>query len=161
MTTSYSSKLRLALQGTGDNSSTWGDIANQQVFQLLEDSVTGLVSVSTNGGSTTLTTNNGSTDQARMALLLVNGVLSVNATIVAPSLSKWYMVQNNTSGGFAVNLQAAGGAGFNVPQDTRPYLVISTGASVWGAGAAFAINSSVAVSTSASNNRFSPALAVG
>jgi hypothetical protein len=161
MTSTYTSKLRLNLQGTGDNANSWGDIANTQVFQLLEDAITGAVSVSTNGGVNTLSTNNGSTDQDRMAMIMVNGVLSVNATIVAPSLSKWWLVQNNTTAGFVVNFQMAGGSGFNVPQDQRPYLVVATGVSVYGVGAAFAINSSVAVSVSTVSNKFSPAVAVG
>ncbi len=39
MTTTYTDKLRLTLQGTGDNPSTWGDIANNGVFELIEDSI--------------------------------------------------------------------------------------------------------------------------
>lgn len=162
MTSTYSSKLQINFQGTGDNSGTWGTVANDQVFQLLEDSIAGLVSVSTNGGSTTLTRNQGATDQNRMAFIVVNGVLSVNATIVAgASISKTWLVQNNSSGPFVVNMQLAGGSGFNVPQDTRPYLVVSSGVSVFGVGAGFAIAASTAVSTSTTANKFTPVVALG
>ncbi len=113
----YSSILRLSLQVAGENPATWGLVANAGVFQLMEDAVAGKASIATTGGTTTLTTNNGATDQARMAVLDVSGTLVSNATIVVPTKSKMYLVRNGTTGGsFTVTVKMAAGNVAVVPR---------------------------------------------
>jgi hypothetical protein len=121
MTTTYSPNLRLSLQGTGDNASSWGDVANA-VFTDIEASIAGITTVNTTGGTTTLTANNGNPDQARSMMITVTGTLTSNATIVVPSVSKVYLVNNLTSGNFTVTVITSGGTGSQVTQGISLWL---------------------------------------
>ena len=132
MPSTYTSKLRLTLMATGENQNTWGDIANTQDFQLIEDAIAGLVSVSANQGTITLTANSGSQDESRMSQIVVAGTLTSSLGIVAPSVSKWWLVRNNTvqatvSTSYTVSLRLAGGQGIDIPSDSNVYLVGSDG----------------------------------
>jgi hypothetical protein len=106
MPSTYTPELRLTLQNDGENPSTWGDIANT-VFQLIEEAVSGLQSIPLSSGTTTLTTNNGATDQARAAILEFTGALGGANTVVIPNVSKSYLAFNNTSNTFPVQIQTS------------------------------------------------------
>lgn len=115
MASTFSSRLRFELQGNGENSNTWGTKANG-VFQRIEESVAGMATVNTTGGTYALTTANGTTDEARNAILKFTGTLASNSTITVPSVSKRYLVWNATSGSFTLTVKTAGGSGVVVPQ---------------------------------------------
>lgn len=106
MSSTYTSNLRLTIQGAGENPSTWGDIAST-VFQLIEQATAGLQSIPLSSGTTTLTTNNGATDQARAAVLAFTGALGGANTVIIPNVSKLYIAYNNTSNAFPVQIQTA------------------------------------------------------
>ena len=120
-------ELRLERQTAGTNANTWGDICNVN-FALIEDAISGMKEIATTGGTTTLTTANAgasyaaSEDQARYAILKITGVLTSNATIVAPAVSKKYHVWNATSGAFTVTVKVAG-TGVVVSQGEHASLV--------------------------------------
>lgn len=118
MASSYTDLLRLEKQANGENASTWGDKANT-VFELIEDAIAGMASINTTGGSTTLTANNSSTDESRMAIIKVSGTLVSNATIVIPSSSRIYWIWNNTSGAYSLTVKTSGGTGAVIPQSTK------------------------------------------
>lgn len=112
MTTSYSDKLRLALQGDGDNPSTWGAIANNAVFELVEDAISGYLTLNVTGTSDiTLTTANGSTDQARMAMIEFTGTLGANINVIVPTVTHRYFIKASQGGGFSVTVKTAAGTG--------------------------------------------------
>ena len=67
MPSTFSPELRLELQANGENSSTWGTKTNTNL-QLIEDAISGMASIATTGGTTTLTEVNGGTDQSRIAI---------------------------------------------------------------------------------------------
>ena len=113
--TTYSSRLRLTLQETGENDSTWGDVANSGVFQLLEDAVSGLQSVSLTAGNVVLTALNGSTDQARAMILDLTGTLGSARDVTVPSVSKVYVIRNSTTGSQTVTVKTSGGTGLAIP----------------------------------------------
>lgn len=116
MASTFDSLLRLELQATGENASTWGDKTNNNI-ELVADAIAGAVSISVAGsGDYTLTTANASTDQARKAFITLTGTLTGNRNIIVPSSSKIYFVRNNTSGAFTVTLKTASGTGALVPQ---------------------------------------------
>ncbi len=106
MPSSFSSQLRLTLQADGENTSTWGDIVNA-VFNLLESAIAGVTTIAVSTGTTTLTTNNGASDQARNAVIILTGALSGNVTVVIPNVGKQYIIFNNTSGAFSVTIATA------------------------------------------------------
>ncbi len=113
----YTDLLRLTKQSTGENPTTWGTVLNDNVFEMVEDAIAGVVTVATTGGSTTLTVNNGVTDQARAAVLRFTGSLASNATIIVPdAVTKQYVVRNDTTGAFTLTIKTTSGTGVAVPQ---------------------------------------------
>lgn len=110
MASTYTDILRLEKQADGENDSTWGAKANQ-VFEMIEDAIAGIAYISTTGGTTTLSTNNSSADEARMAILKISGALTSNATIIIPAQPKKYTIWNATSGSFTVTIRTSGGGG--------------------------------------------------
>jgi hypothetical protein len=111
MATTYSDLLRLAKQGTGDNANTWGVVLNDNVFEMLEDAIAGYVTVPMAGtGDYTLSTANGSTDEARRAIIKFTGIMTVNRNVVLPASSKIYFVHNVTTGGYTITLKVGAGA---------------------------------------------------
>jgi hypothetical protein len=72
MPSSYTSRLRLELQATGENRTTWGNKANN-VFSRIEDAVAGAVTIAMGNTNKTLTTVNGSSDEARNKFIILKG----------------------------------------------------------------------------------------
>lgn len=100
MPSTYSSLLRLELQATGENASTWGDKANT-VFQRLEEGITGVLALNVGtsvSSPVSLTYNNGSSDQARNAVLNITGQLASSVPIHVSAVAKKYWIYNQTSG---------------------------------------------------------------
>jgi len=109
MTTTYSTSLKLALIGTGDQSGTWGQTTNTNLGTLLEQAITGVTAISLQGiSSYTLTNYNGTSDDARNAVLIFTGTPSAAPTITAPAQNKLYVVVNNTTQ--PLTMVASGGA---------------------------------------------------
>jgi len=119
MTISYTGNLKLALPITGTEAGTWGDVVNQQITSLLDQSVAGTVSLtSMTNADYTLTNGNGSTaNEARYMALLVPSTLTLTAArnIIVPTSSKAYIIRNLSTGGFAVTIKTSGGTGISVP----------------------------------------------
>jgi len=102
----FTSRIRLEKQDNGANSGTWGTVLNQNVIDLVDDAVAGYTIVSCSS-AITLSSNNGSADQARSAILELQGTLTSSVDITIPSVSKIYFVKNNTSGSHAITLKTA------------------------------------------------------
>jgi len=107
MTSTYTQRNRYNLQGTGDNLNTWGAIANQQVFAMMDETTDGITTF-TLSGSKTLTSSNGTTDEARKRVLNITS--GTGGTVTIPSLEKNYLVRNNTSGDVIVTTGGGGTA---------------------------------------------------
>lgn len=116
MADSPSTRLRLRFQETGANVNTWGTLLNT-VLQLADDAIAGMATV-TLTGNYTLTSSNYVEDEARKAILKFNGTGSYTVTI--PSVSKTYIVWNNTTG----TLTLTTGAGTTVAVDTTDTLLV-------------------------------------
>lgn len=108
MPSTYSPKLRLELMATGENRSTWGNKANND-FQLIEQAIAGIVTVDMADGNVTLTSINGTTDQSRMAIVVLTGTNTAIRTVTIPTVSKQYIIRNNTTGGFAITVSNGAG----------------------------------------------------
>lgn len=94
MPSAYTASARFVLQATGEGTNVWGNILNSGAFQLIDFNINGAVTISASG-ATTLTTANGSTDQARGAILNYTGTLAGVLTI--PSVSKVYQARAATA----------------------------------------------------------------
>jgi hypothetical protein len=101
-------------------------------------------------GDTTLSTANAATDQARSAILLVQGTLTGNANIIVPSEPKTYAIIRGTSGAFDIVVKNTG-TGATLPTSGNE-LIICTSTTCYGLVGAFdARIAAVSASVSALN----------
>ena len=97
MSSSYTTLLGLVLPVQGELIDTWGDTVNNQLTQLLEDSIAGYVTADVTATDWTLTTaGSGASNQARYAILIATGTPGATRYIYAPKQSKNYVVINNS-----------------------------------------------------------------
>ena len=116
MASTYSANLRLELIGTGEQQGTWGSTTNTNLGSLLEQAIGGYESITVSDvGDTTLTTANGSVDQARNMTLNLVGTIGAARNVICPAAEKIYIVKNATTGGFAVTFKVTGQTGVSIP----------------------------------------------
>lgn len=143
MASTYSPNLRLELIGAGEQQGTWGTTTNINLGTLLEEAIGGYVSVAvTDGADTTLTTNNGSADQSRNAVINLTGSLSAARTVICPAIEKTYIVRNATTGGFAVTFKVSGQTGVSIPNGSTCILYVNGNDAVLATGTIATQNSS-------------------
>ena len=132
MSSTYSTSLRLQLIGTGDQAGTWGTTTNTNLGTLLEQAITGYQQISINGLTAySLTSFNGATDQARNAVLSFTGTLSGTCTVSTPAVSKTYIINNATTGGYGVTVNTtASGSAVTVPSG-QTYIIYSDGSNFY------------------------------
>ena len=117
MASTFTTRIRLNKQGTGDNDSTWGTVLNDEVIDLTDFAIAGYTTISLAGGDVSLTTNDGTADEARSAMLELTGTLTGDTGVYLPfGITKSYIVKNNTSGSFNATILIDGGTGTAVPQ---------------------------------------------
>ena len=115
MTTAYTPILQLALPVTGELNGTWGDVVNNNITSMVEQAIAGLATINTwTAASHTLTTANGTTSEARCAILQCSGAPGAAATVICPTASKVYIIKNSVTGGYAVTLKTSAGTGVSV-----------------------------------------------
>jgi hypothetical protein len=125
MASTYSPNLRLELIGTGEQQGTWGSTTNTNLGTLIEEAIGGYTSVTvSDAGDTTLTTNNGSADQARNMVLNLTGTIGAARNVIVPAIEKVYIVKNATTGGFAVTVKVSGQTGVSVPNGSTYILYV-------------------------------------
>jgi len=116
MASTYSTSLRINLMATGDQSGTWGTTTNINLGTVIEEAIAGVNSISVAGLTAyTLTTVNGAFDQARSAAIIFTGTITGNCTITAPAVSKLYIINNNTSGGYNIIMTTGSGTTVTIP----------------------------------------------
>lgn len=114
MPASYTTSLKLTLPADGDTN--WGTVVNNGVTSLIDASVAGTASVAhDNTANYTLTSVNGTADEARKMFLNITGTLTADRNVVCPTASKLYFITNSTTGGFSVTLKTTAGTGILVP----------------------------------------------
>jgi hypothetical protein len=122
MTSTYSSSLRLELIGTGDQTGTWGTTTNTNLGTLLEQAITGVLSVAQGDTTLTLTSSNGASDQARNAVIDLTGAMTAGRDVIVPTANKLYLAKNSTTGGFAVTVKTAAGSGVAIAAGTSQWV---------------------------------------
>jgi len=115
----------------GELSGTWGDVVNDNITSMIEQAIAGRLVINTwSGNSHTLTTANGTTAEARAAMLSLtdsNTQLSAAGTVVCPALSKTYIVKNGA--GQIITVKTASGSGIAIPNG-KTMLVYCDGTNV-------------------------------
>lgn len=126
MPSSYSSSLRLELIATGEKSGLWGNITNTNLGTLLEQAITGVISITLTGSTYTLSNLNGASDEARNAVIEFTGSLSGNCTVTAPQSNKIYLIANNTTNGHSIIMTTGAGTTVTIPNGST-YLIYTDG----------------------------------
>jgi len=110
MASGYSTDLKLELMVTGENSGTWGDKTNTNL-NLIQQAIAGYEAIDVSSGATLVMTN-ANLSNARNAVLKLTGTLTGNVDVTCPdSIEKTYVVQNGTSGAYAVTFKTVSGTG--------------------------------------------------
>ena len=115
MPSSYTTSLKLVLPVTGELTGTWGDVTNQGLTELVDAAIAGTASITIADANYTLSSIDGTADEARKMFVVATGALTAARNIVCPTVSKLYFVANNTTGGFAVTLKTSAGTGISIP----------------------------------------------
>ena len=111
MASTYTTRLRLEKQGTGENANTWGDKTND-TFDLLDEAIYGYAAKSVAGGSdVTLTNSNATADESRQSVLEFTGTLTGNINVLLPTVESRYIVYNNTAGSYTLTVATTGNTG--------------------------------------------------
>jgi hypothetical protein len=112
MVSSYSTDLKLELMVTGENAGTWGDITNTNL-NILQQAIAGYESVALNATTgATLTFSNGVTSNGKNAVIELTGTITGNVSVIIPDgIEKTYLVKNNTTGAFTVQIKTSSGTG--------------------------------------------------
>jgi hypothetical protein len=136
MASTYSPSLKITLMGDGDQAGLWGQTTNTNLGTLVEQAITGVVTITMSNANYTLTSFNGVTDEARNAVLVVSGSNSAVRDVIPPVVEKLYTVVNNTTGGFAIRVIGASGTGVNIASGATQ-VVYCDGTNFIAASAAF------------------------
>lgn len=121
MPSTYDSLLRLELQATGENATTWGTKTNNNL-ELIADAIAGSVSINMLDANVTLSALDAVTDQSRKAVITLTGTLSATRNVIVPNVSKVYGISNATTGGYTVTVKTAAGSGVAVPASTARFV---------------------------------------
>ncbi len=153
MATTYSTSLKLALIGDGDQSGIWGQTTNTNLGTLIEQAITGVQSIVMIDANYTLTNFNGTADESRNAVLVVTGTNNAVRDLIPPLVEKLYTIVNNTTGGYAIRVIGASGTGVNIPNGTT-CLVYCDGTNFYsglsGTSGNFSINGNITATGNAS-----------
>ena len=97
MSSTYSPNLRVELIGTGDQAGTWGSTTNTNLGTLMENAISGYVSVSVTSANQALTALNGADDESRHLILDFTTTTGANFAVYAPPAPKTYVVTNSSA----------------------------------------------------------------
>jgi hypothetical protein len=117
MASSYTTSLKIQQIGAGEQSGVWGSTTNTN-WNLIEQAVTGVAQITMANSNYTLSSLNGVSDEARCMIIVASGTNSAVRQIVAPLVKKFYIVNNTTSGGYAVTIGGATGSIVSIPNGT-------------------------------------------
>ena len=117
MASSYTTSLKIQQIGNGEQSGSWGNTTNTN-WTLIEQAVAGVQTITMSNSNYTLTNLNGVLDEARNAVLVLNGTNSGIYQIITPLVVKVYIVSNQTTGGYAVTIGGSSGSLISVPNGT-------------------------------------------
>lgn len=108
MADSFTPNLKLRKQEVGQNSNTWGTLANT-TFENVDNAIAGIVSIDMSGGeSKTPTLGEGVSAAGRFNTLVLTGTItSTSINLVLPNVPHDYNVRNKADAG--VKIVAAGG----------------------------------------------------
>jgi hypothetical protein len=121
-----STLLSLPIITTGTESGTWGDVVNNGLTSYLDIAIAGGLSVSITTADVTLANTVGTSSAtvigsttAQYAILNVSGVMTAARSLILPSSSRKYVINNTTTGGFALTVKGTLTSGFTMTNGER------------------------------------------
>jgi len=120
--TTYSTSLKLTLIGDGEQTGTWGSTTNANFGTLLEQAIVGQTTIIMANADYTLTNLNGTTDEARSAVIIVTGTQNATYSVIVPAVPKLYMVTNSLTSPQVAYIKMSGGTTTQVPNGQTMYL---------------------------------------
>ena len=118
MASSYTTSLKIQEIGNGEQSGVWGTTTNTN-WQLAEQAIAGVQTITMSNANYTLTNLNGVLDEARNMVLVIQGTNSGIYQVIAPlNQPKMYVVSNQTTGGYAITIGASSGSVVSIPNGT-------------------------------------------
>lgn len=124
MASTFTTNLNLELQGTGDNSGTWGTVLNSNALAIVDQALGGVQTLSLAAGDVTV-----NTSQSQNNAFILTGTIPANRSVTWPAIGRTIFVQNNTSGAFTVTLKAgAGSTTVTIPQGGAGYYTLNVNA---------------------------------
>ncbi len=160
MSSTYTASTRLEKQGDGENANTWGLRLNERTIDMVDDAVAGYITVAlTTATEKTLSTANGTVDEARNFGLKFTGSFDSPVNVVIPAQQKIYFVHNANSGEGSVTMQPAGGTATTVAGPSNSAVIGTDGSTInvletvtSVANATDAVNASKVLVTTVSNS---------
>lgn len=119
MAVNYTSSLGLGQPVTGTESGTWGEDVNNSVTAYLDIAIAGGLTVPITTADVTLVNTFGTSaatnitsTTAQYAILNISGAKTAARSLIAPGVSKYYVVNNSAAtGGFLLTFKAAATTG--------------------------------------------------
>jgi hypothetical protein len=121
MASTYSPLLRVELIGIGDQANTWGLINNTNLGTVLEQAIAGTAVINVTISNQTLSQEDGTSDQARCMIIRAIGTPGASRDIVAPKLSKMYIVSNESNA--EIIFKGSDTTGVTLSSGTRTILI--------------------------------------
>jgi hypothetical protein len=138
MASTYTTNLGLELQATGENRASWGSKTNTNLT-LIEEALSAMKTVAMADADITLSKISGGTDQSRPMFLRFTGTLTAGRMVTIPTVSKFYFMQNSTTGGF--NLTISTGSSTFVLAPAQWKLIFTDGVTLWSSDSLFSASS--------------------
>ena len=155
MASSYTSRLKLERQTSGENSGTWGDLVNY-TFNRLDAGIDGWANVNVAGSTNVTLTSNNSTlntddsttdDELHNRTIELFGALTGNINVFTGDVENSFTVFNNTTGSYTLTFGPTTGTGVTLAQGAKT-IVYSDGSTMLDVMADLGDVSAITVSTS-------------
>jgi hypothetical protein len=131
MASTFSTDLKIELIANGEQSGTWGTTTNDNFTNVFEDAIVGTGTPDfIADANLTLTYTNTNTSQIARNLALnvissVVGGLTATRSLIVPTIQKNYLIKNNTTGGQAILVKTAAGAGVLIPNGYKTFVYVN------------------------------------
>lgn len=108
------------VQTTGTNTDTWGSVLNDDMISVVDENLGGITTKTLASSNVVLTA-----DESKTLVVRLNGTLSANVLVTTAAIGMT-IVENVTSGAFAVTFGNGVGTPVTIPQGTRAVVITDT-----------------------------------
>ena len=129
MTITPTALLSLPIITTGTESGTWGDVVDNGLTSYLDIAIAGGLAITitttdvtlANTAGTSSATAIGSTT-AQYAILNVSGAMTAARSLILPSSSRMYVINNACTGGFLLTVKGSATTGVTLQNGEKAYV---------------------------------------